>query len=471
MSVNRREFLRRSMRSVLGHTALFGALGQLQLISAAAHAQVQGGFSDYKALVCVFLYGGNDSFNTFVPFDAAGYNIYRNARPALALAQSSIATMALTPLAFQAGLPGGPPSDGSSYGVHPSMPELRTLFNSGRAAIVANVGPLIGPTSQAQYLQGSVPLPPQLFSHDDQANFWQTSRPDDANANGWGGRIADLLYAGNPNQQLPMTIALNAQALFQRGSVIDQYVTGQSGVERISYLGAYQNELGTQTFNALHADGIQAHMFERAYAKATRRSISTYQMLDQALANPPTWATAFENNSLGQQLRQVANIINARNTLNMRRQIFFVGLGGFDFHDAQLADQSALLAQLSRGLHAFNAATEQMGIANQVTSFTASDFGRTISTNGDGTDHGWGGHHVVLGGAVRGGRFFGSMPSLAHANNPDDAGYGQIIPSTGVDQYAATLAAWFGVNSTNLDLLFPNLYRYSARNLGLFAAS
>ena len=467
-NVDRRAFIRSSLHSALGGAAACGALGNLGLIGSAA-AQATGGiFPDYKALVCVFLHGGNDSFNTIVPFDNAGYNVYRATRPARALAQASIANMALAPQPLQAGLPGGPPSDGASYGLHPAMSELRTLFNNQRAAIVANVGTLLGPVTQAQYLAGSQPVPPQLFSHSDQANFWQTSRPDNANADGWGGRMADLLYAGNPNQQIPMTMSLDSQSLFQRGSSIDQYVVGSSVIERISYLGAYQNDLGTQTFNGLMADGVQAHMFERAYAKATRKSVATYQLLISALANAPSWTTPFPTDSLGKQLQQVANLISVRGAsgLNMRRQIFFVGLGGFDTHDTQLASQASILQSLSQALHAFYAATAQMQIENSVTSFTASDFGRTLSTNGDGTDHGWGGHHFVLGGPVRGGRFFGQMPSLAQNNNPNDAGYGQIIPTTGVDPFAASLASWFGVNSSGLADIFPRLSQYPSANLG-----
>jgi uncharacterized protein (DUF1501 family) len=219
------------------------------------------------------------------------------------------------------------------------------------------------------------------------------------------------------------------------------------------------------------ADGTQAHMFERAYARATRRSVATYTMLNTALTAAPTWTTAFPGTNLGDQLKQVANIISVRGAsgLNMRRQVFFVSLGGFDTHDDQIDAHTGLLAQLSQALHAFNAATEQMNLASSVTTFTASDFGRTLSTNGDGTDHGWGGHHIVMGGAVRGGRFYGSMPSLAQNNNPDDAGYGQVIPTTAVDQYAATLASWFGVNSTNLSDIFPRLGEFATPNLGFMS--
>lgn len=466
--VDRRAFLRRAIGSALGGAALYGPLGSLNLIAAAAQAAQGGTFSDYKALVCVFLYGGNDSFNTVVPHDPTRYAVYAATRPAMAIAQSEVAAQALSPQPFAAGAPGGPASDGGSYGLHPSMPELRQLFNDQRMAVVANVGTLLGPITRAQYQAGSHPRPPQLFSHDDQANFWQTSRPDDANANGWGGRIADLLHAVNPNTQLPMTLSLSSQSLFQRGAAIDQYVVGADAIESLAYLNVYQNEVGAQTFHALMAEGVQAHLFERAYAGATRRAIDTYQMLQQALDPLPVWAMSFPETALGRQLRQVANLIHARGpgALDMRRQLFFVSQGGYDTHDLQLATHAAILRDLSQSLAAFEAAMLQMGVADQVTAFTASDFGRTLSTNGDGTDHGWGGHHFVLGGAVRGGRFFGQMPSLAQNANADDAGYGQIIPTTSVDQYAATLAAWFGVNSSGLADIFPNLGLYSTPDLG-----
>jgi uncharacterized protein (DUF1501 family) len=493
MIVNRRTFLRRSISSALGGAALYSALGNLKVMAAAANLNKGAIPNDYRALVCVFLYGGNDSANTLVPFNetnASGntYARYAATRPAMAVLRADTEAQALMPLGD--GLPG----DGASYGLHPTlarvresdplvpaMTELRTLFNGGQAAVVANVGALFGPITRAQYQANPGLAPPQLFSHDDQANFWQTSRPDDANADGWGGRIADLLYASNPNQQLPMTMSLSSQSLFQRGSSVDQYVMqacsgdGSScGVERISYLGAYQNELGTETFNALMAAGVQSHLFERAYGSATRRSIATYERLRQVLGTLPVWTTPFPQTSLGQQLRQVANLINVRGAmgLDMRRQIFFVSQGGYDTHDDQLATHPRLLRDLSRSLDAFYRATAQMGIADSVTSFTASDFGRTLSTNGDGTDHGWGGHHFVLGGAVRGQRFYGSMNSLAQSNNPDDAGYGQIIPTTGVDQYAATLATWFGVAPGDLGLLFPGLANFdvASRNLGFMNA-
>ncbi|TCO36091.1 DUF1501 domain-containing protein [Dokdonella fugitiva] len=467
MTPDRRAFLRRSLQAALGGVALNSPLGNLVAVAAAARPAVPSTFSDYRALVCVFLHGGNDSFSSVVPVSPVDYAIYQATRPALALPLEQIQPNTLVPQ------PDGMPSDGATYGLHPSLAPLKALFEQQQLAIVANVGPLLGPITKAQYQANPLLAPPQLFSHSDQANFWQTSRPDDASADGWGGRIADLLLDANPDATLPMTISIQGQSLFQRGSLIDQYVVrgcagGSCAAERIDYLGTYQNQLGIQTFQALAAEGAQSHMFERAYARATRRTIDHYETLSALISTVPDWNVPFPSTNLGGQLRQVANLISLRGpgALDMHRQLFFVGQGGYDTHDDQLAIQPGLLADLAQSLVAFQAAMAQLGVTDEVTTFTASDFGRTLSTNGDGTDHGWGGHHFVLGGAVRGGRFYGRMPSLAQHDNPDDAGYGQIIPTTGVDQYAATLAAWYGVNTGDLPLLFPRLGEYDSPNLG-----
>ncbi|MDC8015495.1 DUF1501 domain-containing protein [Tahibacter soli] len=463
MIVDRREFLRRCICGALGGASLYSALGTLNLVNAAV-ANTNGGiFPDYKALVCIFLLGGNDSFNTIVPRSAPHYATYATSRGGLAVPQGQL--VAIDPLA------GGLPGDGASYGLHPSMPHLATLFNDGHAAVVGNVGTLLWPTTQQQYQGNLVPLPPQLFSHDDQANIWQTSRADDANAAGWGGRVADLLHGGNPNQNLSMLISLAGEALFQRGDTVHQYVMNPYGVEPIEYLDMWQNEGGVAAFNAMNQSGAQANVFERGYARAVNSAIANYGVIGDALDAVGGVTTAFPSSNLGRQLQMVARLIKARaqSTINMRRQIFYVQLGGFDTHGSQLTVHPEILGDLSGSLKAFYDATVELGVADNVTAFTASDFGRTVSINGDGTDHGWGGHHFVVGGAVRGKRFYGRMPSLAQNGNPDDAGYGQLIPTTSVDQYSATLARWFGLTETGIDDVFPNLGRFASRDLGFFS--
>jgi uncharacterized protein (DUF1501 family) len=468
MHVNRRDFLRRSICAALGGASLYSALGNLRLVAAAANAR-RYAFTDYKALVCVFLYGGNDSFNTIVPVSGQARTDYESSRGDLALAAADLA--ALTPAAG-----GGP----ANYGVHPAMTEVAGLFNAGKTAIVANVGSLLYPITQSQYQNGGVPTPPQLFSHSDQSSQWQTSRPDDANANGWGGRIADLLYTANAGQ-IPMSITLGGGNLFQRGAIVNPYAMNSSGVTRLSYsddgpdawiLSGNDNAAGAAAYDALIASGTQTHVFERAFADAATRSITNYRIIDAALGDPPTWTTPFQDTDLGNQLQMVARLIGARGALGMSRQVFFVSAGNYDTHSAQSSNQQDNLTQLSQALKAFYDATVQLGVADSVTAFTASDFGRSLAVNSSGTDHGWGGHHVVVGGAVSGQRFYGTMPSLARyddanpASNPDDTGYGQIIPTLAVDQYAATLARWFGVDGSGIADVFPNLGRFGSADLG-----
>jgi len=474
MHVNRRDFLRKSVCAALGGASLYSALGNLRLVAAAANAR-RYAFSDYKALVCVFLYGGNDSFNTIVPVSGQARTDYESSRGGLALPASGLA--ALTPAAG-----GGP----ANYGVHPAMTEVAGLFNAGKAAVVANVGSLLYPITQSQYQNGGVPTPPQLFSHDDQTSQWQTSRPDDANANGWGGRIADLLHTANAGQ-IPMSVTLGGSNLFQRGAIVNPYAMSSSGVTRMSYQddgdecwisnscsdwGAANMAANTAAYNALIEAGTQAHVLERAFADAATRSIANYRIIDAALGDPPTWTTPFQDTDLGNQLQMVARLIGARGALGMSRQVFFVSAGNYDTHTDQSSNQQDNLTQLSQSLKAFYDATVQLGIADSVTAFTASDFGRSLAVNSSGTDHGWGGHHVVVGGGVSGQRFYGTMPSLARyddgnpTSNPDDTGYGQIIPTLAVDQYAATLARWFGVDGSGIADIFPNLGRFGSADLG-----
>lgn len=464
--MNRRDFLRKSIYIGLGGAGLYSGLGNLRLVEAAVNSYGANGFDDYKALVCVFLYGGNDGMNMVVPRSAADYARYANARATLVLPQSDL--LPLTPQA------GGSASDGASYGLQSAigggdtvgMSGLQGLFNSGRAAILGNVGTLVKPVTKAQYLAGTVPLPPQVFSHGDQQQYWQTSRSDDTRNLGWGGRIADLLYDANPGATLPMTMSLGGEAELSRGANTVQYVIGESGPRTFDW-NEYDSDRRA-AFVRLMTLGAPAHPLERGYAAAVNRSLRNATALGGALEGVPPLATPFPNTSLGAQLQMVARVISARSALNLKRQIFFVGGGGFDTHDGQLGDHPRLLAGLSQALTAFHASTAEMGVAGAVTAFTASDFGRTLSSNDGGSDHGWGSHHFVVGDAVRGGRFYGTMPTLIN-NGPDDVGGGEIIPTTSVDQYAATLAKWFGVGDSELNLILPNLGNFARRDLGFMS--
>ncbi|MBX3725245.1 MAG: DUF1501 domain-containing protein [Xanthomonadales bacterium] len=460
--MKRRDLIRSALCATAG-SALFTSLGgKLDLAHAAAGVSPYLRGSGYRALVCVYLYGGNDSFNTVVPTSGPEYGQYQGVRGALALSQAS-----LLPLN-----PSAPPLGGGSFGLAPQLPQLRALFNQANSplAIVANVGALLHPITRAQYLAGSVPVPAQLFSHSDQTVTWQKPAADHPSRRGWGGRLADLFHTANPNPDLSMNISVDGENVFQAGNEIVPYFVGTNGAESIPFVDSQPwNANRRNVFVALR-DAAHPHPMQRQYATVMRRSMNNGVQINSALAGATPLATAFPDSHLGRQLRMVARLINARSALQMQRQIFFVGLGGFDTHDTQLSDHATQLTELDGALAAFHAATVEMGLANHVTTFTASEFGRTSTINGDGTDHGWGGHHFVLGGSVVGRRIYGRMPNLA-VNGPDDAGWGQIIPTLAVDQYAATLARWYGVAPGDLATVFPNIGHFSSADLGFMAAT
>lgn len=464
--MNRRDFLRNAICAGLGGAGLYSALGNLRLVEAATRAYGPTAFDDYKALVCVFMFGGNDALNMVIPRDDAHYAQYAAARATLAVAKGDL--LPLTPQA------GGGASDGASYGLQKSTSDgdtvgvtgLQGLFNNGKAAILGNVGTLIRPVTKTEYRNGSAQLPPQLFSHNNQQAYWQISRTDDGRNLGWGGRIADLLQDANPGAFIPMNIALNSGSVLQRAANSNPYVIGNDGPR---YFSRFEWDSDSRrAFLGMMAPEVQTHAFGRSYAASFRRARENADAVGTALDASTPLTTIFPDNDLAWQLKMVARLIKVRATLGLKRQIYFVSIGGFDHHDRLLSEQPILLAQMAQALTAFHAATVELGVANSVTTFTASDFGRTLSSNGDGSDHGWGGHHFVVGGAVRGGRFYGTMPVLQN-DGPDDAGWGQIIPTTSVDQYAATLARWFGVADTDLGLIFPNLGNFASRNLGFMA--
>ena len=489
MHYDRRRFISRTLHSMLG-ASVYSALGGLQLVQAAAHsasAKAAYSFSDYKALICVFQYGGSDTFNMIVPTDATHYSQYNTVRPSIAIAQNKL-------LALNAPTSGqGSPGNGAQYGFHPSMPELAGLFNQAQSpvAIIANVGTLVGPVTKAQYANSSAALPPQLFSHADQLSYWQSSPPSNIPETGWGGRICDLLASVNP-ATLPMLTSLNAEDAFVRGLNNNSYIMGTDSASALQF--PYDGDGSFNTaFRALYASGTQANVLESTYAATMNHSLATADIINGALTAElaaetaktiPDLSTFFPNATgydIDTQLLTVARLIwaannNASGYTGQKRQVFFVTTGGYDTHSGELDVQPGLLSLLSRSLAGFYKALHSVGLDQKATAFTASDFGRTLSTNGNGTDHGWGSHHLVVGGAVAGGKFYGdniggsgqaAMPSLLLSNNnPNDAGYGQIIPTTSIDQYSATLASWFGVAASDLPLLFPNLSNFTTQNLG-----
>jgi uncharacterized protein (DUF1501 family) len=446
--ISRRRFIQSSALGVAGATFAH--------LPGAVHAQLLGSnaaFTDYKALVCVFLFGGNDSFNMVVPRSDAEYAVYANSRQNLAVARDVL--LPIQPVT----------NDGALYGLHPLMTGIRDLFEAGRAAVVANLGPLIQPTTRDQYLNRSVPLPPQLFSHNDQQDQWQTLRGQGSVRTGWAGRIADALAPQTLAQQIALNISLNGTTPFQAGLDTLPYTIGTTGAP--VYFGmttAPEDRDRRSAFESLLAENWPS-IFARAFARVHRRALDTADLVNAALALAPALTTLFPASRLAQQLAMVAKLIAVRDELDMSRQIFFVAAGGFDTHDRQADDQPDLLADVSASIAAFHAATVELGVATQVTTFTQSDFGRTLTSNGDGTDHGWGGHQLVVGDAVRGRDIFGVMPRL-EIGGPDDAGAGRIVPTISVDQFAATLAKWFGVADAQLDAIAPNLRNFGSRDIG-----
>jgi uncharacterized protein (DUF1501 family) len=447
-SPTRRTFLRQAACAALGTTGLINTIFDLRKLSAATIPA-----SDYKALVCLFLYGGNDANNVIVPHDNSGYASYLAARGILAIPQSSLLPLTL------------PSGDGRDFGLHPSLPEVQSLFNQGKMALVSNVGTLLAPITRAEYLAKTVAVPNQLFSHADQSVQWQTSVSEQTSLTGWGGRTADLLASLNGNSKISLAISIAGTNTFEVGNLVIPYAVAPTGsIGLTGFNGSANANVRLQAFKDLLA---QPHnnLFEQAYADTVTRAVADNDLLTSALAGAPAVQTVFPATDLGSQLNMVAKLIAARTSLGMQRQIFFCAVQGYDTHGDQLTAQSSLLVELSQAMNAFYNSTIEMGIANQVTSFTASDFGRTYPTNGSGSDHGWGSHQFVMGGAVLGGRLFGTFPTLA-VNGPDDTGQGRWIPTTSVDEFSATMATWFGVSSSDLSTVFPNIGHFDNPNLG-----
>jgi uncharacterized protein (DUF1501 family) len=454
-STSRREFLRRA--AALGVT---GAAAPFALnLAAIGQAAAQSAPADYKALVCVFLFGGNDNGNTVVPNDAVSHANYATLRSTLATPLASLAGTVLAPL--------DPPAGGLQWALAPELAALLPVFDAGRMGVLFNVGPLIQPTTKAQYTAKSVPLPPKLFSHNDQQSVWQSSTPEGATS-GWGGRIGDLFASGNGDATFTC-ISVSGNAVYLAGRSAVQYQISSNGSVAITGVGPtlFGSAAAAAALRTLVTSAPGADLHGREHARLVGRSITANATVTASLAGAPPLTTAFPATALGNQLRMVARMLSARSALGARRQVFFVSLGGFDTHDNLATDHPALLTQVAGAMQSFDAALTELNLQNQVTTFTASDFGRTLTSNGDGSDHGWGSHHVVMGGAVRGRRLFGTPPVLGN-NGPDDVGQGRLLPSTGVDQLGATLATWFGVSGTDLTTVLPQIANYSTRDIGLF---
>ena len=464
----RREFLWKGACAALTATGIASTISDLRLVNAAVANSITptAVANDYKALVCIFLFGGNDGNNLLVPTDAAPYAQYSAARGALTLAlpnpSDPNALIQLKDPATSSDIP---------YGLHPRCTQLANLFNTGKCAILANVGTLLAPITAAQYKARSVAVPPQLFSHSDQQIEWQTAVEDQQPKTGWGGRSADLLYSLNTSNNVSMNISLAGSNTFQVGDIINEYAVSTSGAVSLNLpttgVGPAQLQALKDLINLNHTN-----LYESAFASKMNTAITNASALNVAIA--PTaaatyWTTPFPTSSLGQQLRMIARLIKAAPTLGHNRQIFFASIGGFDLHSTEggaTGAQANLLADVSACMNALYAATVQMGVDTGVTQFTASDFSRTFPVNpSSGTDHAWGSNHLIVGGGVRGGSLYGTYPTL-QVGGPDDTSTGRWIPTTAVEQYSATLAKWFGVSPSLIPDVFPYIGRFATPDLG-----
>ncbi len=503
---SRRDFLRQAACAAVGIGALKNTLRDLRLMNAAV---AQSNVSGYKALVCVFLNGGNDSNNLIIPTIAGEWSNYAAVRtPVLAIPNADGGPPTAQALISRNGQAGFPAADGHTYGFHPAMIEMARLFNGTNAppynatkvAAVLNVGTLSYPLTKPQYESGSVPTPPQLFSHSDQQTQWQSSIPDQPPATGWGGRVADLLTTPvdvNLGGQISMAVTLAGSNLFEVGSrnAAAQYSVNTGGAVNVAGISGTRL---TTLQGILSADKTAPNLQKAAYSQVLEHAVNEAGLVNNALLGNATapWLSYFPDtvttpnggttfgSYLMSQMKMVARLIDAGSRpfvgnvsgtgLGMKRQIFFVETGGFDTHSAQtnnsgstttnnaaviIGSHANLLAELSQSLNAFFKAMTDLNLADSVTAFTVSDFARTFPSNGLGSDHGWGGHQIVVGGAVKGGATYGKFPALT-VNGPDDTDTGRWIPTMAVDQYAAALAQWYGVDNSNLSAIFPNLGRF-----------
>jgi len=477
---SRRNFLRNAACSSLACATSGALFGQLSLMNSllAATAACPGypPVSDYKALVCLFLLGGNDSFNLLIPSDAVRYPIYNTSRsgpPPLGMAIDKSTLVAVSPTTLD--------NIGDTYGLHPDCAKLAPLFDDGNLAFVVNTGTLLQPTTKSLYQTPGTPLPPQLFSHADQQGQWQYGQPKQNGTVGWAGLAADRLSVLNPGMTIPMSISLNGQNRLQAGQSVQPYSVTSSGPLGLS---GYGGSLGTAKTNALSELLGQTYPdpLSRNYQSTLRNSLDWYQTLNTALKNATDVSANFPAkgvNTVADAMQEIAKIISVRAALGAKRQIFFVSYGSFDTHDGQLdanSGQPHLFGTISEALASFYAATKQLGVENSVTSFTFSEFARTLNSNGDGTDHAWGGIQLAVGGSVIGKKLY-SAP-MASGNNyfpdqtldgPDCLARGQMIPSVSCDQYSATLAKWLGVNSCDIGTIFPYVGAFPTADLGFLA--
>jgi len=447
MNLSRRQFLK-----------LAGMAAATELFPWSWTEAMAASNEDYKALVCVFLLGGNDGNNMIVPYDIDSYAGYSSVRAALALPRNSLLQVS-------------PPSQtGRSFGLHPALQNLMPLWQQGRMAVQCNVGTLVAPITVTDYKNNRLLRPNSLFSHADQQNQWQTAESTRISRTGWGGRIADRLAGAAGIINVPMILSLAGTNAFGSGAATSSMSLPASGSFGLSGPASVTNSAALQTLLTLD----RGNSLMDALSGVTQSALNSSAVLNPILTAPVSASLASFNgltSSTAKQLLAVARLIEARQTLGIKRQIFFVSQGGYDTHSNQLVVQNSLLSDLGSALAAFYGATQALGIADKVTTFTASDFARALRTSsGSGTDHAWGNHQIIIGDSVRGGDFYGKFPTLILNGADDIDGSGRWLPTASVDQYAATFASWFGVAASDLSIVLPNLAGFQSSDLGFLMA-
>jgi len=466
--LNRRSLLKSSAAMALQRLGMPMATSLGLMANAAAQSA-----NDYKAVVCVFLFGANDHYNTVIPYDLSTHSTYFNIRKGIVTAGSIYDGIALPRDTLTATALSTPLTGGRQMALNPEMTALKSVFENKRASVLMNIGPLIVPTTLAQYNNKSVPLPPKLFSHNDQQAYWQSSYQTEGAATGWGGRAADLLMSGNSRSALTC-ISVNGNALFLSGQNAISYQMSTTGATTVNAIKGKSLFGSASCANVLQTLITQSSAIPMVndYSTVTKRALDTYDSILGAIgtAASTTLNTVFATaatNTLSAQLKMVARLIEQQAALGVKRQVFMVGMGGFDLHDFLPSQHPALLQKLSSAMKEFDDAMISMGKSNQVTTFTASDFGRTLASNGDGSDHGWGSHHFVMGGAVNGGQYFGLAPEIG-LTHTQQVGSGRLLPSTSIDQFGAELATWFGVSASDIKTVLPYASNFNLFKLGVF---
>jgi len=442
--ISRRNFIGEASCLAVGSATIYNSILNLGLANALS--SFSGMNEDYKALVCILLSGGNDSYNMVIPRGNAEYAEYQTTRSNLAIPRNDI--LAINPII----------QDGRSFGIHPAMPELQSLFESGDLAFISNVGTLVEPVTKPDLENQMKKIPLGLLSHSDQAMQWMTSFPQERTSIGWGGKMADLLQDANSNSAISMNISLSGNNVFQSGQQTIEYtINSQEGGIGIIGYGEQDpfNQLKTTAINSLLNQQYQ-DVFKKSYSNIIRNAQDSNEEFNAAISQVPAFSTTFSNNYVSQSLLMIARTIAARETLGIKKQTFFLTFGGWDHHDELLSNQDEMLSMLSKALSEFQSALNEISVQENVTTFTVSDFARTLTSNGNGTDHAWGGNAIVMGGGVNGTQMYGSYPSLA-LNNELETGNGILIPTTSTDAYFAELALWFGVSKSDLPLILPNI--------------